>query len=154
MIKIGIYDFDNTIYYNPENDFTSYIKPEYIVDVNCFQFETCKYLITGRYIDTNFLENKVALKHWFFNQITTSILPIIKELSGKDFETIYIKWKISKIIDYIITHFSYLAKNLEEIYIYDDNLDVLNAFLDLKHLNIHLIHVILKSPNKINKEHL
>lgn len=141
-----IYDFDGTIYYNPENNLQEeQLKTWNIIPAKEFNHvEThLNYLITGRMIFSHQMKSLIEEKGYKNLQaIITCNLPKFNYPDGIFF-SLYHYWKPQTIFD-IITHYGGF-KEFDAIIIFDDDLMVLEKFIPLARYfkNIQLIQVKL-----------
>lgn len=139
-----ILDFDNTIYYNPSNDFSNKIDKDNIIPATEFgfifnQYLFKYYLITGRNPNQqDYIEHCLQDKGYSFDNIITFDIDNRDKLSYNEFMFQYIEWKYRE-AQKLICNNSYKA-----IYIFDDNKQVLQPFTNLiTSNNIKCIHITL-----------
>lgn len=125
MTCFNIWDFDNTLYYNPQNDFSSRINTRSFSNFHIEFDNAINSLITGRHeCQKNAVLNACKKNDYEFD--SCSFLPFSVEIYNRnDFMDIYRQWKGDEILSYIVMLCDELTLSRSMIRIYDDDLLVL-----------------------------
>jgi len=145
MMKINIFDFDGTLYYNPKNDFTDRIDNQFAN----FHFEmenALNFLVTGRHVSQK-QQIRIALGERGYAFERSMFLELDKQVYQRnDFMELYHQWKIDGIISLIVI-LREILRDVHLIRIYDDDMKLLKKLIfelennEIK--NISLYHVKL-----------
>ena len=158
MNCFNIWDFDNTLYFNPQNDFTGEINLKNFCNFYIEFEDAINTLITGRHqSQRDMIINACKQRNYFFQ--SCSFLPFsLQVYQRNDFMDIYRQWKIDEIISHMKILSDELTLQNSYIRVFDDDLEILKRIAmriydeDIDTTKIFLRHVTLSDFSEISRE--